>query len=83
MKRYYTPARNLHTGAHYNGMERITIAWHGYNVFAAPRNVSPGTPLVGRNNIGFAGDRVEAVRLKGLWNLHWHKGWKTPATRPK
>jgi len=79
-----TPARNLYTGGNSTSMERITIARHGGKGPAgAPRNVPPGTLLVGRNNIGFADGHVEAVKLESFWTLYWNKTWKIPNTRPR
>jgi prepilin-type N-terminal cleavage/methylation domain-containing protein/prepilin-type processing-associated H-X9-DG protein len=79
-----TPARNLYSGGDNNSMERITMARHGgKGPSAAPRSVIPGTPLVGRINIGFVDGHVEAVKLDNLWTLFWHKGWVTPLTRPR
>ncbi|MEI6779919.1 MAG: prepilin-type N-terminal cleavage/methylation domain-containing protein [Verrucomicrobiota bacterium] len=79
------PARNLFAGENtVGGMERITIARHGgKGPKAAPQNVPIGTPLVGRNDIGFADGHVQAVKLEGLWTLSWHKGWVTPNSRPR
>jgi prepilin-type N-terminal cleavage/methylation domain-containing protein/prepilin-type processing-associated H-X9-DG protein len=78
-----TPARNLYSGGDGNSMERLTMARHGgRGPASAPRDVPAGSPLVGRINIGFTDGHVEAVKLENLWTLYWHKGWKTPNTRP-
>ena len=78
-----TPARNLYSGGDNNGMERITVARHGINPGSAPRNVPPGTPLVGRIDLGFVDGHVEPVKLEYLWQMTWHKGWVQPASRPQ
>jgi len=79
-----TPARNLYTGGNSKSMERMTIARHGgKGAPAAPRSVAPGTPLVGRINVGFADGHVEAVKLENLWTLYWHKTWRIPNIRPR
>ena len=84
VKEYETPARNLYTGGNSTSMERITIARHGYKGAArAPRNVPPGTPLVGKINVGFVDGHVQPVKLESLWTLHWHKGWVIPNPRPR
>ncbi len=78
-----TPARNLYTGSDNEDMERITIARHGINPGNAPRNVPPGTFLVGMINLGFVDGHVEAKRLEDLWNLTWRRGWVQPNPRPR
>jgi prepilin-type N-terminal cleavage/methylation domain-containing protein/prepilin-type processing-associated H-X9-DG protein len=79
-----TPARNLYTGGDNNSMERLCIARHGgKGAASAPRSVAPGTPLLGRINVGFADGHVEAVKLENLWTLYWHKDWRIPNTRPR
>jgi prepilin-type N-terminal cleavage/methylation domain-containing protein len=78
------PARNLYAGDGPTGadnMARVTIARHG--VASAPKNVPAGTPLVGRNDMGFVDGHCEAVKLENLWNLTWHVGWATPSPRPQ
>ena len=79
-----SPARNLYTGDQsQEGMPRVTIARHGGRPpGAAPRNVPPGTPLVGTIDIGFADGHVEQVKLESLWTYYWHRGWVVPSQRP-
>lgn len=77
-----TPARNLYTGGDNNGMERITIARHGMNPGAAPKNVPAGAKLVGRIDVGFIDGHIEPVRLEDLWTLTWSKTWIQPNPRP-
>ena len=36
----------------------------------------------GRSLVAFNDGHVEAVELRNLWTLHWHKNWKTPNTLP-
>jgi len=78
------PATDLYAGADNNGgMDRITIARHGYKApGAAPRLVPAGKPLVGAINVAFVDGHAAPVRLEQLWTLTWHAGWKTPAVRP-
>jgi prepilin-type N-terminal cleavage/methylation domain-containing protein/prepilin-type processing-associated H-X9-DG protein len=79
------PSTDLYCGADTSGgMDRLTIARHGYKgPGAAPRNVPPGAPLAGGINLGFVDGHAGQVKLEQLWTLTWHKGWVTPATRPK
>ncbi len=80
-----TPSRDLYSGSDASGgLDRITIARHGYKgAGAAPRNVPPGTPLPGAINLGFVDGHAGPVKLEQLWTLTWHNGWVTPAARPK
>jgi len=80
-----TPARDLYSGSDASGgMDRVTIARHGYRgAGAAPRNVPAGAPLAGGINLGFVDGHAGPVKLEQLWTLTWHNGWVTPATRPK
>jgi prepilin-type N-terminal cleavage/methylation domain-containing protein/prepilin-type processing-associated H-X9-DG protein len=79
------PSTDLYGGSdNSGGMDRLTIARHGYKApGAAPRNVPPGAPLVGGINLGFVDGHAAPVKLEQLWTLTWHNGWVTPATRPK
>jgi prepilin-type processing-associated H-X9-DG protein len=79
------PSTDLYSGSDTSGgMDRLTIARHGYKgPGAAPRNVPAGAPLVGSINLGFVDGHAGAVKLEQLWTLTWHNGWVTPATRPK
>ena len=36
----------------------------------------------GRSIVAFNDGHVEAVELRNLWTLHWHKDWQTPNTLP-
>jgi len=78
------PATDLYAGADNNGgMDRLTIARHGYKApGAAPKSVPAGKPLVGAINVAFIDGHAAQVRLEQLWTLTWHNGWKTPAVRP-
>jgi len=79
-----SPARDLYDGNQSNeGMPRVTIARHGGRpAGAAPKQVLPGTPLVGTINIGFGDGHAEQVKLENLWTYYWHRNWKTPSPRP-
>ncbi len=80
-----TPARDLYAGsdAQGGGINRITIARHGYKgAGAAPRHVPPGAPLVGGIDVGFVDGHARLVKLEQLWTLTWHRGWVTPTQRP-
>ena len=80
------PATDLYRGGTDNngGIERITMARHGYKAAgAAPRNVPPGASLVGAINVSFVDGHAAAVKLEQLWSLTWHDRWLTPAQRPK
>jgi type II secretory pathway pseudopilin PulG len=79
-----TPARDLYAGSdNSGGMDRLTIARHGYLAAkAAPRNVPAGTPLPGGIDLGFVDGHAGFVRLQSLWTLTWHNGWVTPTSRP-
>ena len=78
------PSTDLYSGSDVSGgMDRVTIARHGYRAAgAAPRNVPAGAPLVGAINLGFVDGHAAAVPLKQLWTLTWHNGWITPANPP-
>ena len=78
------PSTDLYSGSDASGgMDRVTIARHGYKAAgAAPRNVPAGTPLVGAINLGFVDGHAAAVPLRQLWTLTWHNGWITPANPP-
>jgi len=53
-------------------MARVTFARHGA--------WSPETATI---NMVFNDGHTEAVGLKDLWSINWHKNWKTPANPPK
>jgi prepilin-type N-terminal cleavage/methylation domain-containing protein len=77
------PARNLYLGDLTTaGMGRVTIARHGISPAAAPRNMLPGAPLPGVNDIGWADGHAAGVPLQNLWQYNWHAGWIAPASRP-
>jgi prepilin-type N-terminal cleavage/methylation domain-containing protein/prepilin-type processing-associated H-X9-DG protein len=79
------PSSDLYAGSDNNiGMDRRTIARHGYKTAgAAPKNVAPGATLVGNINVAFVDGHVVPVKLEQLWTLSWHAGWVTPNVRPK
>jgi prepilin-type N-terminal cleavage/methylation domain-containing protein/prepilin-type processing-associated H-X9-DG protein len=65
------------------GVGRATIARHGGgSPSSAPRSLTPGSRLPGRNNIAFADGHVEAVRLDDLWGLSWSANWPENVRRP-
>jgi prepilin-type N-terminal cleavage/methylation domain-containing protein/prepilin-type processing-associated H-X9-DG protein len=65
------------------GVGRATIARHGgAGPSAAPRSLTPGSKLPGRNNIAFADGHVEAVKLDNLWGLLWAANWPENTRRP-
>ncbi|MGH7951324.1 MAG: prepilin-type N-terminal cleavage/methylation domain-containing protein [Limisphaerales bacterium] len=76
-----SPAANLYYGyygAHNNEMGRFTIARHGGNPGAAPRNFSTSwifSKPPGEIDMGLGDGHVEAVKLFNLWNYNWHKAW--------
>ena len=78
------PAADLYDAGDNNiGMNRLTIARHGYKTAgAAPRHVAHGGALVGGINVAFVDGHVLPVKLEQLWTLYWHVGWLTPAARP-
>lgn len=79
------PATDLYAGGDGDiGMDRLSIARHGYRAAgAAPKNVPAGAKLVGAINAGFIDGHVAAVKLEDLWTLYWHAGWVVPNPRPK
>jgi len=83
------PSTDLYAGSDsftgpIGGMGRLTLARHGYRApSAAPRNVTPGAPLVGGIDCAFVDGHAGLVKLEQLWTLTWHNGWVTPSTRPK
>jgi prepilin-type N-terminal cleavage/methylation domain-containing protein/prepilin-type processing-associated H-X9-DG protein len=78
------PARNLYNpGSSSEGMPRVCIARHGDKpASSAPQNVPVGAVLPGAINMGFVDGHVELVKLQNLWTYYWHRGWRTPTTRP-
>jgi prepilin-type processing-associated H-X9-DG protein len=80
------PATNLKTGQNGSGfnygMAMLTIPRHG----SIPNRVStehrPEQPLPGGINVVFYDGHAETVRLEGLWQLEWHRGYKPPSKRP-
>jgi len=82
------PAKDLYAGRSYwertNEMGRLTIGRHGnISPAKAPRDFNPAGVMPGSINIGMSDGHAEKVKLEDLWNLHWHKNWQTPATRPR
>jgi prepilin-type N-terminal cleavage/methylation domain-containing protein len=76
------PARNLLEGGPVAAISVITLARHGAGPKAAYSNIPPGAKLPGVINIDFADGHVSQVQLEQLWQLTWHKAWKTPSPRP-
>jgi prepilin-type N-terminal cleavage/methylation domain-containing protein len=78
------PSTDLYSGSDTSGgMDRLTIARHGYKAAgAAPRVVPAGASLAGAIDAGFVDGHVASVKLEQLWTLYWHEGWVTPSTRP-
>ena len=78
------PARNLVTADNFSGegISRWAIPRHSASPSAASRNFNPKDRLPGAINISFGDNHVETVKLERLWELNWHKEWKTPAKRP-
>ena len=67
---------DLYDGQDYAEMGRYEIARHwGKSASAAPRNWAAGTPLPGRNNVGFADGHSQATKLSDLRKLTWNKTW--------
>jgi prepilin-type N-terminal cleavage/methylation domain-containing protein/prepilin-type processing-associated H-X9-DG protein len=67
---------DLYMGQDWDGMGRFEIARHwGKSAAAAPRNWPAGTPMPGKNNVGFADGHVQGTRLSDLRKLWWHKNW--------
>ncbi|MBT5321274.1 MAG: type II secretion system protein [Verrucomicrobiales bacterium] len=56
------------------------------NTWKGANNSSMGRICVDRHNgrslVSFNDGHTEAVELRNLWTLHWHKDWKTPNTLP-
>ena len=83
-----SPARDLYTGSQEQGwpiMGALTLARHGGSGTAHKTKPIPtGATLPNyRNNVAFMDGHAEAVPLEKLWRQNWHKGWKTPAQRPR
>jgi prepilin-type N-terminal cleavage/methylation domain-containing protein len=82
------PARDLYYGrteaASDSAMSMFTIARHGGRSTArSSLPVEPGrslNPYV--NHLVFFDGHVEKAPLENLWNLHWHRNWEPPVTRP-
>ncbi|MBI2927613.1 MAG: type II secretion system protein [Verrucomicrobia bacterium] len=63
-------------------MPSVTIPRHGSRPNRTPRRHPVDRPLPGAINVGFFDGHAEQVRLEGLWQLYWHKGYQPPAKRP-
>ncbi len=71
-----TPNTDLYNGKDDSGLGRFAIARHGGQGAArAPRNVTAGSVLPGRNNVGFADGHAESIKLNELWKLYWSTDW--------
>jgi len=64
---YWTGQAN---GKNIGGMCRFVVARHG--------DYGSGATI----NVVFNDGHLEAVKLRDLWSLHWHKRWETPDTPP-
>jgi prepilin-type N-terminal cleavage/methylation domain-containing protein/prepilin-type processing-associated H-X9-DG protein len=63
-------------------MANFTIPRHGSRPSMVSTNFDSTNKLPGSINIGFYDGHVEPVKLERLWQLNWHKNWRTPAKRP-
>lgn len=80
-----SPGPNLYNPSYSSGagIVRMMVSRHGSKApNSAPRNLPPGSPLPGFNNIGFSDGHVESVLLNNMWNYRWHVGWRIPSPRP-
>jgi len=64
------------------GMGDFTIPRHGSRPFNVSTNFNPKLKLPGAVNMAFYDGHAETVKLERLWQLYWHRDWKTPAKRP-
>ena len=83
------PSSNLKFGAYVNqtsmragGMGLFTIPRHGSRPQTAPEDFDVKTRLPGAINIAFYDGHAETVSLERLWQLTWHRNWKTSGKRP-
>jgi prepilin-type processing-associated H-X9-DG protein len=77
------PAANLNTGTPIqSGMGLVTIPRHGSRPSSIPSSWPPQSKLPGAINISFYDGHASRVPLERLWQLEWHRDWKTPAKRP-
>jgi prepilin-type N-terminal cleavage/methylation domain-containing protein len=78
------PARDLSNGDKFQqpGLSRIAIPRHSAAPGAALRNFDRKNRLPGAVNVSFADNHTETVQLEKLWDLTWHRDWKSPAKRP-
>jgi prepilin-type processing-associated H-X9-DG protein len=83
------PALDLSLGQAYDitGMQRCTIWRHGGRTATSP--VRPQKDLLGWHippaaaiNVGFADGHAQVVRVKDLWSLYWHDGWRATGPPP-
>jgi prepilin-type N-terminal cleavage/methylation domain-containing protein len=63
-------------------MSRITIPRHGSRPLSIPSVWPKQQPLPGAVSVGFYDGHSESVKLDGLWQLYWHKGYQPPPNRP-
>ena len=83
------PAPDLSQGQSVDigGMQRCTIWRHGGRTATSP--VRPQKDLLGWHippaaaiNVGFADGHAQVVRVKDLWSLYWHDGWRATGPPP-
>jgi prepilin-type N-terminal cleavage/methylation domain-containing protein/prepilin-type processing-associated H-X9-DG protein len=80
------PPQNLLTSDHRPGtlssLNTFTLARHGSRPRKLTTHHLPPQKLPGAINITFVDGHTEQVPLERLWNLTWHKSWKSPDKRP-
>jgi prepilin-type processing-associated H-X9-DG protein len=64
------------------GMRAFCIPRHGSPPSIVQTNFPATSKLPGAINLSFADGHVQQTRLESLWQLTWHRDWKTPQKRP-
>ncbi len=70
------------SAARAGGMGLFAIPRHGSRPQQVSQDFDPKNRLPGAINVAFYDGHVEAVNLERLWQLNWHRNWRTPAKRP-
>jgi prepilin-type N-terminal cleavage/methylation domain-containing protein/prepilin-type processing-associated H-X9-DG protein len=73
---------DVFSGGPDTGMGHVAIPRHGVRLSAGLRQFDPTNNLPGLNNIAFVDGHAASVRLEKLWELTWHRQWKSPSPRP-
>jgi prepilin-type processing-associated H-X9-DG protein len=63
-------------------MGLFTIPRHGSRPSNVPQDFDVKNKLPGAVNVVFYDGHAETAQLERLWQLNWHRNWRTPQKRP-